>query len=341
MQSSTTRTGSAVKPVAAGNAGGTTAAPGRPPTATKAQRRASRRQTRLRRPPWWFIIPGLAFYLFVIIVPAVQGGAYSLTSWDGISAAKKFIGFANFSRIFSDPLALATIRQTLELTAVITVGLVLSGLGLALALHTLLKSRMILRVVFFAPVVLAPVMVAYLWQFIFGPFGPLNSLLGALGLRSLELDWLGSPSVALWSICAVIIWQYAGYAMVIFIAGLESIPPEVVEAARVDGANAYQRFRYITFPLLSPPFAIVTTLAVIMGLKQFETVWIMTQGGPGNSTQTLATLMYQEAFNLNNFGYATALAVVLSVVVIVVSGALYSVSSRRNRFISPRRDRLA
>lgn len=308
-----------------------TAAPGRPATAPTTRRRASRRPGRLKTPPWWLIAPGLAFYLFVIIVPAVQGSVFSLTSWNGISAAKKFIGFANFSRIFTDPLALQTIKQTLELTVVITVGLVACGLGLALALHTRVKSRMILRVVFFAPVVIAPVMVAYLWQFIFSPFGPLNAVLGALGLQSLELDWLGSPTVALWSICAVIIWQYAGYAMVIFIAGLESIPREVLEAAHVDGANAFQRFRHVTFPLLSPAFIIVTILAVIMGLKQFETVWIMTTGGPGNSTQTLATLMYQEAFSLDSFGYATALAVVLSVLVIIVSGVLYSVLSRRNR----------
>ncbi|HEY3926219.1 MAG TPA: sugar ABC transporter permease [Acidothermaceae bacterium] len=264
-------------------------------------------------------------------MPAIQGGAYSLTSWDGLSAAKKYIGFHNFRQIFTDQLARQTIKQTLELTAAMTVGLVVVGLGLALALHTLVKSRFILRVVFFAPVVVAPVMVAYLWQFIFSPFGALNSALSAVGLQKLELSWLGSPRVALWTIAAVIIWQYAGYAMVIFIAGLESISPEVLEAARVDGANAFQRFRYMTFPLLSPAFVIVLTLAVIMGLKQFETVWIMTTGGPANSTQTLATLMYQEAFSLNSFGYATALAVLLSIVVLIISGSLYSVSSRINR----------
>ncbi len=299
-------------------------------------RRATARSTRqrgrmrLRNPPWWFIVPGLAFYLFVIIVPAVEGGAFSLTSWDGFSVAKPFVGLANFARVFTDPLALQTIKQTLELTVAVTVGLVVIGLGLALALHNLVKSRTILRVVFFTPVVIAPVMVAYLWQFIYGPFGPLNSVLQTLGLKNLELSWLGSPDVALWSISAVIIWQYSGYAMVIFLAGLESIPDEVKEASRMDGANVFQRFRYITFPLLSPAFVIVLTLAVIMGLKQFETVWVMTSGGPGNSTQTLATLMYQEAFNLNSFGYATALAVVLSIIVIIVSGVLYSVTSRRN-----------
>ncbi len=301
--------------------------------AGRAPARAMRRRggIRLRNPPWWFILPGLAFYLFVIIVPAVQGGFLSLTSWDGFSVDKPFVGLANFARIFTDELALQTIAQTLKLTVAVTLGLVIFGLGLALALHSLVKSRTILRVVFFTPVVIAPVMVAYLWQFIYGPFGPLNGILAALGLPNLELNWLGSPDVALWSISAVIVWQYAGYAMVIFIAGLESIPEEVMEAARMDGANAFQRLRYVTFPLLSPAFVIVLTLAVIMGLKQFETVWVMTSGGPGNSTQTLATLMYQQAFSLNSFGYATALAVVLSIVVVIVSGVLYSVTSMRNR----------
>jgi raffinose/stachyose/melibiose transport system permease protein len=293
--------------------------------------RSARSRHQRRSAPWWFIIPGLAFYLFVIIVPGVQGAFYAFTSWDGLSSQKVFIGVKNFVQIFTDQLALQAIRQTLELTAAVTVGLVVFGLALALALRSLLKTRSILRVVFFAPVVIAPVMIAYLWQFILGPFGALNTVLTTLHLPQLELSWLGSPSVALWSVSAVIIWQYSGYAMVIFLAGLESIPPEVNEAALVDGATPFQRFRFVTFPLLSPAFVIVLTLAVIMGLKQFETVWIMTQGGPGNATQTLATLIYQEAFSLNDFGYGTALALVLSVLVMIVSGVLYSVSSRRNR----------
>lgn len=293
--------------------------------------RSSRSRHHRWNAPWWFIIPGLAFYLFVIIVPGAQGAVYAFTSWDGLSSTKVFIGFQNFVTIFTDQLALQTIRQTLEITVAITIGLVVFGLGLAVALHTALKSRNILRVLFFAPVVIAPVMIAYLWQFILAPFGALNTVLGTIGLPKLELSWLGSPSIAIWSVAAVIIWQYSGYAMVIFIAGLESIPPEVNEAALVDGASAYQRFRYITFPLLSPAFVIVLTLALIMGLKQFETVWIMTQGGPGNATQTLATLIYQEAFSLDQFGYATALALVLSIIVMIISGVLYSVASRRNR----------
>jgi len=278
---------------------------------------------------WWFLLPGLAFYVFVVIVPSLRGVAYAFTSWDGLSATQEFIGLDNFVAIASDERAVASIRQTLLLTVAMTVGLTFTGLLLALALRALVRTRNLLRVAFFAPVIVAPVMISFLWKYILSPFGALNSLLGWMGLE--PVSWLGSPDFALWSIAAVIIWQFSGYSMVIFLAGLQSIPDEVQEAALVDGAGAVKRTWYVTLPLLRPAIIINVTLVLIMGLKQFETVWIMTQGGPGNSTQTIATVMYIEAFTLNNFGYATALAVVLSVVVMVMVGGLNGLAGRGRR----------
>jgi raffinose/stachyose/melibiose transport system permease protein len=301
------------------------------PTARTLRPRRRRQTLSGRHAPWWFVVPALAFYLFVIIAPAIRGTAYAFTNWNGLGLLSKFIGIDNFRQILHDPLALAAIRQTLLLTVTMAVGLTVIGLGLALALRSTLKTRNALRAAFFAPAVVAPIMIAFLWQYIMSPFGALNAVMSALGLSKFELFWLGSPTVALWSVTAVIIWQFSGYSMVIFLAGLEAIPDEVNEAALVDGAGLFKRFRYVTLPLLSPALVINVTLAVIMGLKQFETVWIMTQGGPGNSTQTLSTLVYQEAFSLNRPGYATALALVLSVLVMIVSGLLYRISSRRNR----------
>jgi raffinose/stachyose/melibiose transport system permease protein len=278
---------------------------------------------------WWFALPGIAVYLFVMIVPALRGLYYSLTSWNGLSSGSKLIGIGNFTELLKDPEVLGAIRQTLLLTAAIAIGLTITGLVLALALHATLKTRNILRVAFFAPVVVAPVMVAFLWQYILAPFGALNSLLSALGLSRLELPWLGSDSLALWSVAAVIIWQFSGYAMVILLAGLEAIPKEINEAATVDGASRLQRLLHVTLPMLRPALMLTVTLALIMGLRQFETVWVLTQGGPGNSTQTMATVMYTDAFTLNNYGYATAQAVVLTLIVIVASGALNALGARR------------
>ena len=169
-------------------------------------------------------MPGLAFYLFVIIAPAIRGVGYAFTSWNGLGLASKFIGLDNFRQILQDPLALEAIKQTLLLTVAITVGLTVIGLALALALRSTLKTRNVLRVAFFAPAVIAPIMLAFLWQYILSPFGALNALMSAMGLSKLELDWLGSPNVALWSVAAVIIWQFSGYSMVIFHAGLSPSP---------------------------------------------------------------------------------------------------------------------
>lgn len=283
---------------------------------------------------WWFALPGIAVYLFVMIVPALRGLYYSFTSWNGLTSGSTFIGIRNYLELVKDPEVLAAIRQTLVLTAAIAIGLTITGLVLALALHTTLKTRKVLRVAFFAPVVVAPVMVAFLWQYILAPFGALDSLFSALGVSGLELPWLGSDSLALWSVAAVIIWQFSGYAMVILLAGLEAIPREVSEAATVDGASGLQRLFHVTLPMMRPALMLTVTLALVMGLRQFETVWVLTQGGPGNSTQTMATLMYTDAFTLNNYGYATAQAVVLTLIVIVASGAL-NIFGARGR--SPKR----
>jgi raffinose/stachyose/melibiose transport system permease protein len=290
-------------------------------------RRGARRSFRV----WWFIVPGLAIYLFVIVVPAIQGAFYGFTSWDGLSGAIKYVGFANFKKILHDPVALGAIRQTLYLTVAVTVGVTIIGLLMALGVKSMIKSRKAIRVVLFAPAVVAPVMTAFLWQYILSPYGALNSLLADVGMSRFEENWLGSPRLALWSVSGVMIWQFSGYAMVIFLAGLEGIDASVTEAADVDGASALKKFRYVILPLLVPAAIINIMLFSIMGLKEFDTVWIMTQGGPGNATQTLATVIYQDAFNLSEFGYAIAVALFLSVLVMVVSSVLYRSMIRRSR----------
>lgn len=273
----------------------------------------------------------MALYLFVVLVPAIQGAGFSLTNWDGLSAVKHFVGLANFGAIAHDPDAVAAIRQTIMFTIAVVVGQSILGLLLALGVRSKIKIRGPLRVLLFAPAVVAPMMTAYLWQYILSPQGALNAAFGDLGLASLEKDWLGDPQLALWSIAAVTIWQFSGYSMVIFLAGLEGIPADVLEAADVDGAGVLSKFFHVILPLLRPAVVVNFMITIISGLKQFDTVWIMTQGGPGNSTQTLSTLIYRDAFTLGTFGYSIALAVVLTAIVVVVSIAQYTLLNRRRR----------
>jgi raffinose/stachyose/melibiose transport system permease protein len=272
---------------------------------------------------WWFVLPALALYAFIVLVPTARGSFYSFTNWDGLNPVQHWVGLANFRKILHDGAARSAVRHTVEIAVAITVIQNLVGLMLALGVNTHIKSRHLLRVLLFAPAVMTPVVVAYLWQYMFSPTGAINRGFGAAGLHSLHQDWLGNPSLALWSIVAVIVWQFAGYSMVIFLAGLQSIPSDILEAASVDGAGPFRRFWYVTRPLLAPALTVNLMLSIIGGLKLFDQVWVLTNGGPGTSTETLSTLIYKNAFQFGEFAYSTALALLLTVFVAVVSGAQY------------------
>ena len=279
--------------------------------------------------PWWFLLPALAFYLFVVLIPGARGAYYAFTNWNGLSRAAQFTGLANFQAIVHDAAASGAIEHTLFIAVAVTIAQNVAGLLLALGVTSKIKSKNALRVLFFAPSVVAPVATGYLWQYLLSPGGALNTLLHAVGLGFLQQDWLGNPSLVLWAVVGVIVWQFAGYSMVIFIAGLQSIPGDVVEAAVVDGASSWQRFWHVTFPLLRPAFVINMMLSVIGGLKLFDQVWVMTSGGPGYASQTMSTLIYQNAFQFGEYGYSVAMALVLTVFVAILSGGQYWLLSAR------------
>ncbi len=282
---------------------------------TTARRRPGRRRIATLSPSWLFAAPALVVYAAVVLYPSVAGTLYAFTDWSGIGADRSFIGLENFRAMLHDDQAMGSIGNTLLLTVAVVV--VQNGVGLLLALgvHAKLRSRALLRVVFFAPVVVSPVMVAFLWKYIYNP-DPSAGLNGLLGLR---VDWLGDPSLALWSIAGTVVWQYAGYSMVIFLAGLEGVPKELHEAAMIDGAGAWQRFRYVTWPLLAPAVTVNLMLSTIGGLKLFDQVFAATNGGPGYATETLSTVLYKQAFVFGKFGYSTAVALVLAIFVAAVS----------------------
>lgn len=279
-------------------------------------------------PPWWFALPALALFAFVVLVPSVRGVSYAFTNWDGLSPHFAFVGGANFVAAWRDPDARQAIGHTVLIAVAVTV--IQNGFGLLLALgvNSAIKSRTVLRMALFAPAVVTPIVTAYLWRNLLGPQGAVNSLLGAAGLGGLRHDWLGDPRAALWSVVAVVVWQFGGYSMVIFLAGLQSVPREIYEAAAIDGAGALRRFWSVTRPLLAPAFTINLMLSIIGGIKLFDQVYALTGGGPGHATDTLSTLIYKDAFTLGEFGYSVALAVVLTVIVAVVSTGQYLLLAR-------------
>jgi raffinose/stachyose/melibiose transport system permease protein len=278
------------------------------------------RARRFLLPPWWFAAPALLVYAVVVLYPSGAGVVYAFTDWTGIGDFS-FVGFENFTKLWGDEATRGSLVNTLLLTVAIV--LVQNGIGLLLALgvHARIKSRSLLRVIFFAPAVVSPVMVAFLWKYVYNPKPNegLNGLLAAIGLGSWRQDWLGDPDLALWSVAFMVVWQFAGYSMVIFLAGLESVPDNLIEAAMIDGAGRWQRFRHVTWPLLAPAVTVNVMLSTIGGLKLFDQVYAATNGGPGYASETLSTVLYKQAFVFGNYGYSTAIALVLALFVAAVS----------------------
>jgi raffinose/stachyose/melibiose transport system permease protein len=275
-----------------------------------------RRPRHVGAPALWFAAPALAIYALIVIYPSLAGAYYAFTDWSGLGRSH-WVGLANFKSLFTDEQSFGALKNTIRLTAFVVIVQNFIGLLLALGVHTRIKSRLALRTIFFAPAVLSPVVLAFLWKYMFNPEpdAGLNALLGFLGLDFLQQNWLGDPSVALWAIGITVVWQFAGYSMVIFLAALQGIPRELEEAAALDGAGRFQRFRHIVFPLIAPALTINLTLSTIGGLKLFDQVFAITGGGPGYSTETLSTLIYKQAFVFGQYGYSTAVALVLTLLV--------------------------
>jgi raffinose/stachyose/melibiose transport system permease protein len=282
-----------------------------------------------RRGLWLFLIPAAAIYIFIVLYPSIQGAALSFTDWNGLDPVKNFIGWDNYVKLFHDPKALASVWHTLVIAVTIMIVQNLVGLLIALGVNSKIKSRNVLRVIFFAPAVITPVATGYLWQNLLGQKGAVNEFLSFFGVP--PTTWLGDQSTAIWAICVVIIWQFAGYSMVIFLANLQGIPQEIIEASMVDGAGPIRRFWSIIRPELAPSITINLMLSIIGGLKIFDQVWVMTGGGPGGSTETMSTFLYKNAFQFGDFAYGIAIAVVLAILVGIISGGQFVILGRQNR----------
>jgi raffinose/stachyose/melibiose transport system permease protein len=248
-------------------------------------------------------------------LPAVFSAGYAFTDWNGLSPRASSVGLDNFAQIFSPSGALGSLGNTLVLAAILLVVSNAAGLGLALLLRKGLKARNLLRAMFFIPFALSHLATGYIWQFIFSYKGPLNQILDSLGLSSWKHTWTGDPKWALYTIALVICWQYTGLTMIIYLAGLEGIPEELDDAVAVDGASKWMKFRRVTLPLLAPAVTVACTLTLIWGLGAFDQVIALTGGGPAGATETLATLVWKNTFLYGKYGYGSALALVLALIV--------------------------
>lgn len=271
------------------------------------------------RPPVWFLIPALILYTGIVVIPNVRGFGYSFTDWDGILGSFNWVGFKNFTHVFDDSGSLSAFLNTIFLTVVMVVLQNVIGLLLALGCNSLVKSKYWLRLIFFLPVVLTPIVSAYLWSFLLSPDGTVNSALDYLGLGALKQDWLGDPHFSLWSVALAAIWQGVGFTMVIYLAGLQTVPQEILEAAAIDGAGPFRRLIHVVIPLINASIVINVLLTITNGLKQFDLAFAMTGGGPAGATQTMALIIYKNAFTLLDYPTAVAQGVLLTLIVAVVA----------------------
>jgi raffinose/stachyose/melibiose transport system permease protein len=278
---------------------------------------------------WWWALPALVLVVVVIYASTVAGGFYAFTNWTGVGDWD-FVGLKNFVKIFQTPELVGSLWNTLFLAFGFLIFTNILGLLFALALNRGLKSRYVLRTLVFMPVVVSPIAVSYIWKFIFDYNGPLNQFVSSFGMP--KQNWLASPTLAIWCVLVVLVWQNIGFIMVTYLAGLATVPVEMEEAAAIDGAGAFRRFRYVVLPMIQPSVAIATTLTLIQGLRVFDQVVALTNGGPAGATQTLALEVYNWAFTYQQFGFGAALALVLSLLILVFSiGQQYATRDRSQK----------
>lgn len=268
--------------------------------------------------PYLFVLPFLIFFVLFRLGPSLVGLGISVTNWQAIGTPQ-FVADANFQAMTRDPRLADAIENTIKFTLMTVPLLVILGLALAVFLNQPYKGRAVGRVVVFMPYVIMSTVVGVLWTWMLDKdFGLVNVYLNQLfGIR--EIPWLTSEAVALYSIVITTVWWTVGYNVILFLAGLQDIPSELYEAARIDGAGRFNMFRFVTLPLLAPTTFLVLMLTIINSFQIFDLVYVMTSGGPVTATLTWVQYIYTTAFQFRKFGYGSAIAVVLVVILMVIA----------------------
>ncbi len=268
---------------------------------------------------FWFTAPALLVIVCFFIYPIALTVQMSFTDFKGVGASE-FIGLDNYERFLNRSRYLNAVWTTLKFTFIVVAAQTLLGLMFAALLHRMPAIRNFCRAVLFTPAMMSFVIVGYVWQFIYSPYsGGLNALLIAVGLEGLTRGWLGDPSTALYAIAFTHVWMFVGYTTAIFLVGFASIPQDIDEAGRLDGASSWQRFRHLELPLLASSFTVNIILSTVGTLKTFELPFIMTRGGPDRATNTLSLEIVNNLFGSYKFGFASSLSIIMLFIVVAVA----------------------
>lgn len=288
-----------------------------------------RRSLQWRGSRFPFAIPGVLLFGVLVLAPLGLSFYYSFTNRSLLYPQAEFVGLDNYIRLLSDATFLSSFGFTAVLTLATLVGVNAFSLAVSLLLDKVNRAYFAMRTAFFVPVALSGVIVAFIWSRILTDNGVLNMLLGSLGLEQLALSWLGTPITAQGSVIFVTGWQATGLAVVIYLAALQAVPKDLLDAARIDGAGWVRSFRGVTWPLIAPAVTINSTLILINGFKGFDIPTVLTGTGPGGATATVATEVIRVGFNLNRMGLASAMAIIMLIVAAAVTIVVVGLLQKR------------
>ena len=265
-----------------------------------------------------FVFPMLILYILFFILPLFQTIGYSFTDYNGINPQKEFTGLTNYFDVFQDKWFYNSMAFTGKSVLLMILLANVLGFLLALALNTKIRSRNILRAIVFCPFVFNNVTVGFIWQFLLGRF--MTDLYPLTGWKVFNIGWLSDNSLVLYSVVFVKLWQSIGYFLVIYLAGLQLLPQDPLEAAVIDGCTGIKMIRYITIPLMKPTAFVCIFLAITESLNMFPLIMSLTNGGPGHASENISLYIYNEAFKSHRMGYASALAVILTIIMTIIAG---------------------
>ena len=274
--------------------------------------------TRTDKAAYFFLLPAAVIYLSVIVAPVCYSFFISLFKWNGIGE-KQFVGLSNYINLFKGDKIFHTAIINNLIWIVLTIFVTMTiALLFAVILSKQFRGRTFFRGFFYFPCVIAPIAVAIIWRWIYNPnIGFINEFFKALGINFTQ-GWISDPNVSLYAVFAAALWQAIGQPMILFLAGLQAISPDVLEAATIDGANGIEQFFLIKVPLLKDTFVIVIATLIVAAMKVYDVVQGLTGGGPNNATQMLSTYMYSQVFQYNNVGYGTAVACIMVLMMMIV-----------------------
>lgn len=268
--------------------------------------------------PYIFVLPAVIVFTVFFIIPVAMGFGYAFTDWNTFNTKINFVGLEQFKTVLKDSVFMIAITNTLKFAVIVTIIQNIFGMVLALIMNRKMFSQRYLRGVFFLPSILSTLIIGYAFSAILQPNGIFNRILSNIGLASFQKDWLMDGTINIYTISATNIWMFMGFSMVIYITGLQSIPHDVIESSQIDGASPLRTFFSIILPMLAPSITVNIIMSIVGSMKVFDLVFVLTKGGPGNSSEVVNTLVFQQ-FGLGSYGYGTAISVILFIVICILA----------------------